>query len=140
ETDFQLGLDCWIVLKLTGDFPREHETPWRIPDSHTTPIAFTSVDAALEPATADERLDRDALRVDLPDLVGGKRPPRAHPFGEHLECALDRCRNQCRLLDRNFGVRTSFRLNGSHDLFVSLRLCCSCLVVFSAAALTAASA
>jgi hypothetical protein len=69
-----------------------------------TPIAFAPVDAALEPAAADEWLDHNGLRVGLADVVSGQRPSGAHFFGEGLEGALCGCRDDDALLDRDGGV------------------------------------
>src|SRR5262245_12546960 len=105
EAHLDLGLDRWIMSPVAGNLPGQHQAPRWIPRPDVTPIAFAAVNAPLEPATADEGLDDNALRVDLADVVRAERPPGTHLFREDLERALRGCSDDDALLDRDVRVQ-----------------------------------
>jgi hypothetical protein len=86
EEDLDFRLDCWVELPLRADLPGEHQPLRRLPQENAAPIAFTAVDAALQPTAPDPRLEDRLLRVRLADVFIGERPP-SHT-GEDLPGAI----------------------------------------------------
>ena len=62
KPDFHFRMDGTVRLKVGADFPRQHQTARRVPDLDASPIAFNPACAALEPSTAELRLDDRGYR------------------------------------------------------------------------------
>src|SRR3954447_536999 len=77
-----------VLLEVAVEVPRKREEVRRVDLQDRAGVALGAVDAALEPATTDTRLDREHGRIGFPDMVRS-RPPRVEAVDEHVERALD---------------------------------------------------
>src|SRR5690242_9904952 len=85
EAHVDLRFHVHVELEIGIELPREREASRRIPRHDVSPYALRAVDSDLEHPPTDARLDPDVLRVDLSDVMGRERPPRAHLLREDVE-------------------------------------------------------
>ena len=69
EANLYFRLEGRVILPVGSNIPGEHKSRIRLPREHATPVARTSVIAALIPASTDARFDDGIYGVGLADLV-----------------------------------------------------------------------
>lgn len=68
EADLDFGLQCWVILKIGADIPREEQARGRFPREYAAPLTRASIVAALVPAAPDAGSITASTALALPIL------------------------------------------------------------------------